>query len=152
MGFKSHTEIPQGMLLGYPWKNPWDPSSASRVLPCCYGGGSDLTQRGCLYLLSQELGLEQHCDSCYILQKKFKALPNSFGKRQLSSTPCLAVDAEAVPLARAETKSSGSPSLRSAGQRCCGTSMGLFWSPGSLVLYCHFVFPILEWKSNQTKL
>lgn len=85
--------------------------------PAAMGGGRYLTLRRLpVFVLLSGAGLEPHCDSCYILRKKYKALPNKFGKRQLSSTPCLAVDAEAVLLAQAETESSVSHSPRSTGQ------------------------------------
>ena len=74
------------MLLGYPWKNPGEGSSHGRQryrlhLPLPLRGKAAIPPRGgCLHpLCSQELGLQPHCDSCYILQKKYKALPSRFG-------------------------------------------------------------------------
>lgn len=105
MGFKSHPRMPQGSFWGAykdtcSWgtqdKQPWAAAEAAASFPAqC--GQAVIRPEEAARICSEELGLEPLCDSCYILQKKQKALPNRAGERQLCSTPCLAVEAEAVP-------------------------------------------------------
>lgn len=139
MGFKFHPEMPQGSFWGaykdaYSWgtqdKQPWATAEAAASFPARWGQAVIRPEEAARICL-EELGLEPRYDSCYILQKKQKALPNRAGERRLRSTLHLAVEAEAVPSARVETKPPAAPargaqgSAAAVGARGCSAHLYL---------------------------